>query len=106
MIGTLQIRISRLQVQPKNFNMRLSVIGDSNLGHVKHIESLQHDRLDLSQRTVTFGTDTAAYKAVVLTNHLAARGHLVHRDSLFGRAYSTAGGDKVYYQGGEGSFAP
>ena len=48
MIDTLQIRILRLQ-QPHNFSVRLSVICDSNLGHVKHIESFQQDRLDPSQ---------------------------------------------------------
>ena len=97
-VGTLQIRIFRLQQQLKNFSVRLLVIRDSNLGHVKHSESVQHDRLDLSRRTVTFGIDTAACKTVVVTNHPAKRGSLVHKDSLFGCAYSTAGRDKVYGQ--------
>ena len=43
--------------------------------------------------------NTAACKTVVLTNHLATRGYLVHKDSLLGCAYSTAGRDKVYDQG-------
>ena len=38
------------------------------LGYVKHLESFQHDRLDPSQRTITFCIDTAACKTVVLTN--------------------------------------
>ena len=93
MIGTQQIRILRPQRQLKNFNMRLSV------GFVKHIESFQHERLDPSQRTITFGIDTAACKTVVPANHPAARGYLIHKDSLLGCAYSTAGQDKVYDQG-------
>ena len=36
----------------------------SNLGFVAHTESFQHDRLDPSQRTITFGIDTAACKTV------------------------------------------
>ena len=70
MIGTRQIRILRPQRQVKIFNMRLSVICDTRiLCHVKHNESFQHDRLDLSQRTITFGIDTAACKTVVPANH-------------------------------------
>ena len=48
-------------------------VGDlrlSNLGFVKYIESFQHDRLDPSQRTITFGIDTAACKTVIPANHL------------------------------------
>ena len=77
-------------------------VGDlrlSNLGFVKHTESFQHERLDPSQRTITFGIDTAACKTVVPANHPAARGYLVHKDSLHGCAYSTAGRDKVVDQG-------
>ena len=77
-------------------------VGDlrlSNLGFVKHIASFQHDRLNPSQRTITFGIDTAACKTVVPDNLPASRGHLVHKDSLLGCAYSTAGRDKVYDQG-------
>ena len=69
-------------------------VGDlrlSNLGYVKHIESFQRERFDPSQRTITFGIDTAACKTVLLTNHLATRGYLVHKDL-------TAGRDKVYDQ--------
>ena len=36
----------------------------SNLGFVAHTESFLHDRLDPSQRTITFGIDTAACKTV------------------------------------------
>ena len=99
-IGTQQIRILRPQRQLKNFNMRLSAISDSRiwvLSHT-HIEPFQHERLDPSQRTVTFGIGTAACKTVVPANHPAARGYLVHKDSLLGCAYSTAGRDKVYDQ--------
>ena len=77
-------------------------VGDlrhSNLGCVKHVESFQHDRWGPSQRTITLGIDTAACKTVVPTNHPATRGYLVHKDSLLGCAYSTAGRDKVYDQG-------
>ena len=66
---------------------------------LKHMEPFQHDRLDPSQRTVTFGIDTAACKTVVPPNHHGTRGYLVHKDSLLGCAYSTAGRDKVYDQG-------
>ena len=52
--------------------------------HASVIESFEHDRLDFSQRTVTFGIDTAACNIVVLANHPAARGYLVHKDSLLG----------------------
>ena len=93
MIGTQQIRILRPQRQLRNFNMRLSVICDSR------IWVFQSDRLDPSQRTITFGIDTAACKTVVLANHPAARGYLIHKDSLRGCAYSTGGRDKVYDQG-------
>ena len=71
----------------------------SNLGFAKHIESVQSDRLDLSQRTITFGIDTAACKTVVPANHPATRGYLIQKDSLLRCAYSTAGRDKVYDQG-------
>ena len=98
MIGTQQIRILRQQ-QPKNFSVHLLVICDSNLGYVKHIEFFQHDRLEPSRRTITFGVDTAACKTVVLANHPAARGYLVHKDSLLGCACSIALRDKVYDQG-------
>ena len=91
MIGTLQIRILILQQQPKNFSVRLSVIFRlSNLGYVQRIESFQYDRLDPSRRTITFGIDTAACKTVV-PYHPATRWYLVHKDSLLGCAYSTAG---------------
>ena len=70
-----------------------------NLGYVKHIESFQHDRLDLSQRTFTFGIVTAVCKTVVPSNHPAARGYLVHKESLLGCANRTAGRDEVYDQG-------
>ena len=69
-------------------------VGDlrlSKLGYVKHIESFQHDRWDPSQRTITFGIDTAACKTVVPTNRTAT----CHKDSPLGCAYSTAGRDKV-----------
>ena len=65
-------------------------VGDlrlSNLDFVKHIESFQHERLDLSRRTITFGIDTAGCKTVVLANHPAACESLVHKDSLLGCAY-------------------
>ena len=92
----LQTRILRHQRQLKNFNMRLSVTCDSRiLSFVKQVESFQHERLDPSQRTITFGIDTAACKTVVLADHRAARGYLVHKDSLLGCAYSTVGRDKV-----------
>ena len=77
-------------------------VGDlrlSNLVFVKHSESFQNDQLDISQRTITFGIDTAACKTVFPDNHPAARGYLVHTDSLLGSAYSTADRDKVYDQG-------
>ena len=72
-------------------------VGDfrlSNLGFAKHTKSSQPDRLDPSQRTITFGIGTAACKTVVLANHPAARGYLIHKDSLLGCAYSTAGETK------------
>ena len=77
-------------------------IGDlrlSNLGFVTDIESFQHDPSAPSQRTLTFGIDTAACNTVVPVNHPAARGYVVHKDSLLGCGYSTAGRDKVYDQG-------
>ena len=77
-------------------------IGDlrhSNFGFVKHIESFQTDRLNSSQRTITYGIDTAACKTVVHVKHPAARGYLIQKDSLLGCAYSIAGRDKVYDQG-------
>ena len=95
MIGTLHIQILRLQQQPKNFSVRLSVICDSRIWVMSNTSNL-FNMTDLSQRTVTFGVDTAACKTVVPTNHPATRGYLVHKDSLLGRAHSTAGRDKVY----------
>ena len=81
MIGTLQIRILRPQLQLKNLNMRLSVIcGSRKLDFVKHIESFQHERLGLSQRTITFGIGTAACKTAVPASHAAAHGCLFHKD--------------------------
>ena len=71
----------------------------SSFGFAKHTESFQLDRLDPSQRTITFGIDTTACKTVVPANHAATRGYLIHKDSLLGCAYSTAGRDKVYDQG-------
>ena len=56
MIGTLQTSAAAEEFQRASVgDLRLS-----NLGFVKHIESSQHDRLDPSQRTITFGIDTAA----------------------------------------------
>ena len=68
-------------------------------GSANHIESFQPHRFDPSQRTITFGIDAALCKAVVLSNHPAARGYLIHKHSLLGCAHSTAGRDKVYDQG-------
>ena len=69
MIGTLQIRILRLQQQQKNFSMRLSVICDSRIWVMSNTSNLfKDDRLDPSQRTITFGIDTNC------TNHPATRG--------------------------------
>ena len=80
--------------------MRLSVICDSRIWVLSNtLNLLQHDRLDPSQRTITFGIDTAACKTVVPAKHPAARGYLVHKDSQLGCAYSTAGREKVYDQG-------
>ena len=44
----------------------------SNLGSAKHIEPFQPDWSDPSQRTITFGIDTAACKTVVLANQRTA----------------------------------
>ena len=100
MIGTQQIRILRPQRQLKNFNMRLSVICDSRIWVSSNASNLCNmDRLDHSQRDITFGIDTAACQTVVPANHLAARGYLVHKESLLGCASSTAGRDKVHDQG-------
>ena len=71
MIGTLQSRVLRPQRQLKNFNMRLSVICDSRIGVLSNTSHLfQHERLDPSQRTITFGIDTAACETVVPANTL------------------------------------
>ena len=71
----------------------------STLGFAKHMESFQLDRLDLSQRIITVGFDTAACKIVVPANHFAAHEFLVLKDFLLGCAHSTIGQDKVYDQG-------
>ena len=99
MIGTLQISNSQTAAAEEFQRASVGDLRLSNLGYGKHIESFQHDRLDPSQRTITFGIDTAACKTVVPTDHPATRGYLVHKDSLLGCAYSTAGRDKVYHQG-------
>ena len=81
--GDWYIADSNSQTSAAEEFQRVSV-GDlrlSNLGFVKHIESVQQDRLDPSQRTITFGIGTAACITVVPGNHLAARGYLVHTDS-------------------------
>ena len=57
-------------------DLRLSIFG-----FVKNVESFQPGRLNLSQRTIIFGVDTAASKTVVLASHPAARGYLVHKDT-------------------------
>ena len=44
----------------------------------------------LKNFNMTFGIDTAACNIVVLAHHPAARGYLIHKDSLLGCAYSTA----------------
>ena len=100
MIGTQQIRILRTQRQPRNFNMRLSVICDSRIWLLSNTLNLfsMTDWI-LHSELLTFGIDTVACKTVVPANHPAARGYLVHKDSLLGCAYSTAGRDKVYDQG-------
>ena len=54
----------------------------------------QPDRLDSSQRTITFRIDTAACKTVVPANHFSTCGHLIHKDCLLGCVYTTAGRDK------------
>ena len=98
MDGTLQIRTLRPQQQLKNFNMRLPVICDSRiLGFDKHIESFRHERLDPSQRTVTFGNDTV--QNCCSCQSPCSTWVCGPQNSLLGCAYSTAGRDKVYDQG-------
>ena len=53
-------------------------------------------RTDQSNRTITFGVDTAACRTVVPGNHPAARGYRVHWDSGAGVLYSTAGKSVVW----------
>ena len=63
MIGTQQIRILRTSAAAEEFqHASVCDLRLSNLGFVQHIECFQHERLDPSQRTITFGTDTAACK--------------------------------------------
>ena len=95
MTGTQQSRVLKHQQQLKNFNGELRL---SNFGFASHIESFKLDRLDPSQRTITFGIDTAACKTVVPAHH-PARGYLIHKDSLLGCAYSITSRDKVCDQG-------
>ena len=71
----------------------------SNWSFPGRIEAFQPDRVDPSQRTITFGIDTSACKAVVPATRPAARGYLIRKVSLLGCAYSTAGKNKVYDKG-------
>ena len=74
--------------------MHLSVICDSRIWEFdKHIESFQHNRLDPSQRTITFGIGTAACKTVLCSTWIFGPQRFTTC------AYSTAGRDKVYDQG-------
>ena len=100
MIGTLQIRILRLQQQPKNFSVRLSVICDSRIWVMSNTSNLFNVtdwilHCELSHLVLI----PQNAKTVVPTNHHAARWCSVHKDPLLGCAYSTAGRDKVYDQG-------
>ena len=61
--------------------------------------SMISDETDQSNRTITFGVDTAACRTVVLGNHPAARGYRVHWDSGAGVLYSTAGNSVVWDEG-------
>ena len=100
MVGMQQIRILRLQRQLKNFNMRLSVICDSRIWVLSNTSNLfdMNDWILHSELSHLVLIPQHA-KTVVLANHPAARGYLVHKDSLLGCAYSTACQDKVYDQG-------
>ena len=53
-------------------------------------------RTDQSNRTITFGVDTAACRTVVHSNHPAARGYRVHLDSGAGVPNATAGKSVVW----------
>ena len=100
MIGTQQIRNSQASAAAEEFqHASFGELRLSSLGFAQHIESFQLDQLDPSQRTITFGIDTAACKTVVAANHPVTRGYLIHKDSPLGRAYRTAGRDKVYDEG-------
>ena len=57
------------------------------------------ERDDPTDREITFGVDTAACKTVVPSKHPAARGYVVHRDSLTGTEYTTAGTSTVKDEG-------
>ena len=60
--------------------------------------SMISDDTDQSNRTITFGVDTAARRTGVPGNHHAARAYRVHWDSGAGVLYSTAGKSVVWYE--------
>ena len=100
MIGKQQIRILRPQRQLKNFNMRLSVICDSRTWDLSNGSKLSNMNDWILHTELSHLVLIPLHaKTVVPANHPAARGYLVHKDSLLGCAYSTAGRDKVYDQG-------
>ena len=93
MTGTQQSRVLEHQEQLKNLNMLPSVKCDFRILVLPITSKLFWI---LPSEPSHFGIDTAACKTVVAAHHPAARGYLVHKDSLC--AYSTAGRDKVYDQ--------
>ena len=99
MIGTQQIRILRPQRQLKNPNMRLSVTCDSQIWVMSNTSNLfnMNDWILHGELSHLMLISQHA-KLLSPTNHPAARGYLVHKDSLLGCAYGTAGRDKVYDQ--------
>ena len=80
MIGTQQIRLREHTAAAEKFqHVSFGELRLSFFGFAKHIESFQPDRLDCSQRIITFGIDTAACKTVIPDNHPATCGYLIHK---------------------------
>ncbi len=57
------------------------------------------DRVDQSDRTITFNVDSGASKTVVKRNHRAVRGYKIHKDEQTGVPYNTAGKQQIKDEG-------
>lgn len=73
----------------------LGFVSLCQLCDVGQLDSVQDERLDRSERSITFKVDSGACTTVVPVKHTAVRGYRTWKDKHSGRQYGTAAGVKV-----------